>query len=178
MQATHEIRQGDQIIPRSQLQLPVVVVLDRLRSAYNVGNIFRLSEALRLQKILACGYTPVPPHPQLAKTARGCDQLVECEHFPDSVSAVLALKELGYRIYGVETVSEAHYYADLSLEFPAAFLLGNEALGLSAAVLAHCDYFIQLPTLGCKNSINVGNCAAVVLYEAWRQWRQIGRVQA
>jgi 23S rRNA (guanosine2251-2'-O)-methyltransferase len=164
------INRGDAATPRLQDTMPVVLILDRLRSAHNAGNIFRLAEATRAEKILACGYTPAPPHPKLAKTARGCDLAVPCEIFPDAASAILSLKQQGYCIYGVETATTAEYYWHTELKFPAALVLGNEALGISESALPLCDHFISLPALGSKNSINVGNCAAVVLFEALRQW--------
>ncbi len=166
------INKGDAAIPRLQESIPVILILDRLRSAYNVGNIFRLAEATRVHKILACGYTPAPPHPKLAKTARGCDLSIPCEVFPNATSAILSVKNQGYCIYGIETAATAEYYWRTKLKLPAALVLGNEALGISEEALPLCDHFISLPALGGKNSINVGNCAAVVLFEALRQWLQ------
>jgi 23S rRNA (guanosine2251-2'-O)-methyltransferase len=164
------INKGDFATPRSDALLPLVLILDRLRSAHNVGNIFRLAEATRVERILACGYTPVPPHPKLAKTARGCDLTIPCEVFPDAVSAIRSVKDQGYTVYAVETAASAEYYWRCQLKFPSALVLGNEALGIDEEALLLCDQFICLPALGGKNSINVGNCAAVVLFEALRQW--------
>ena len=164
------IQQGDREAPRSVMQLPLVLVLDFLRSAHNVGNIFRIAEATRVEKIYACGYTPCPPHSKLLKTARGCEQTVPCQSVADAASALTALRAAGYTIYGIETASNASYYWETAFRFPAAFVLGNEALGLCESTLAQCDFFVSLPVLGQKNSINVGNCAAVVVYEALRQW--------
>lgn len=152
------------------VRLPVTLVLDRLRSAYNVGNIFRLAEATGAERVVTCGYTATPPHPKLAKTARGCDELVPCTHAPDAVAAVAGLRRQGYAIYMVETVEGARPVWDMNLQFPAAFVLGNEALGADPGLLPLCDGFIRLPCRGVKNSVNVGNCAAVVLYDALRQW--------
>jgi len=150
----------------------VVVVLDRLRSAYNAGNVFRIADAVRAEAIYACGYTPCPPHEKLAKTARGCDEVVPCRHFDSIVDAIGELRSRGYAIYGVDTVEGARFYWDAPLRFPCAVILGNEALGIEAEALALCDGFIQLPADGVKNSINVGNCGAVILFEALRQFRQ------
>ncbi len=169
------INKGDAATPRLQETIPIVLILDKLRSAYNTGNIFRLAEATRVQKILACGYTPAPPHEKLAKTARGCELSIPCEVFPDAASAIRSLKPQGYCIYGIETAANAEYYWRTELRFPAALVLGNEALGISEEALLLCDHFISLPALGAKNSINVGNCTAVVLFEALRQWLQKGK---
>jgi len=151
--------------------LPVTIVLDRLRSAFNVGNVFRLAEAVRAERIVTCGYTATPPHPKLAKTARGCDLIVPAEHYPTAGEAVLTLRRAGYWVCAIETVVGAPVLWDVPFRFPAAFLLGNEALGVSPEALAECSAVACLPALGRKNSINVGNCAAVALYEALRQWR-------
>lgn len=152
-------------------ELPVVIVLDRLRSAYNTGNIFRLAEATRTRAICPTGYTPAPPHEKLAKTARGCDELVTVRQFETAAEAITALKAEGYRIYAVETMDNAVSPWDVSFHFPAALVMGNEALGISPEALALCDECIALPALGCKNSINVGNAAAVALFQALHQYQ-------
>ena len=164
------VREGDRPAPTTGRPLPVVVVLDRLRSAHNVGNVFRVVEAVRGEGIVTCGYTATPPHPKLEKTARGCDALVRCEHAETAAEAVRRLRAEGRRIYAAETVEGALPVWEMRFAFPCALVLGNEALGVSAEALALCDGFVSLPALGIKNSINVGNCAAVVLYEALRQW--------
>ncbi len=151
-------------------RFPMVIVLDRLRSAFNVGNIFRLAEAVAAERIIACGYTPCPPHPKLAKSARGCDETVPCEHAETAAAAVLELKRQGYCVYAVETVEEAGTPWNTHLQFPAAMLFGNEAMGIDRQAMELCDAYLQLPTFGFKNSLNVGNCAAVVLYNARQQW--------
>lgn len=164
------LRTGDRSGPNPGMSLPVVLVLDRLRSAFNVGNIFRLAEATRAEKIIVCGYTAAPPHPKLEKTARGCDRLVACEHAASVLEAIAKLRRDGYTIYVVDTVDGACAVWDAVIRFPAAFVLGNEALGVESDALAQCHGAVCLPCFGVKNSINVGNCAAVVLYEALRQW--------
>ncbi len=150
--------------------LPITVVLDRLRSAFNVGNIFRLAEALRVEQIITCGYTATPPHAKLEKTARGCDRIVHCQAAPTARQSLVELRRQGYRLYGVETVDGATSLWQTQFDFPAAVVFGNEALGVADATLDECDVFVRLPAFGVKNSINVGNCAAVVLYEMARQY--------
>jgi 23S rRNA (guanosine2251-2'-O)-methyltransferase len=170
LQVEMSVRDRDE--PVVPLPLPITVVLDRLRSAYNVGNIFRLAEAVRAERVVTCGYNATPPHPKLARTACGCDRLVPCEHHACAAEAIQTLRAAGYWICALETAVGAPTVWDLSCRFPAALVFGNEALGVSAEALAQCDAVVRLPALGIKNSINVGNCAAVVLYEVWRQWRQ------
>ena len=151
-------------------KLPVVLVLDRLRSAFNVGNIFRLADAVGAEEVVTCGYTAAPPHPKLEKTARGCDRIVPTRRAESAGQAVAELKARGYTIYAIETAESATTVWETKFQFPAAFVLGNEALGVSDAALVPCDGIVCLPCRGVKNSVNVGNCAAVVLYEALRQW--------
>lgn len=164
------VREGDGQRAVSGPPMPCVVVLDRLRSAFNVGNLFRLAEATRVTRILTCGYTATPPHPKLGKTARGCDDLVPCMHVDDAAAALRELREDGTTVYGVETVEGASSVWETTFRFPMAIVLGNEALGISPEALELCDEFVELPCYGVKNSINVGNCAAVVLYAALQQW--------
>ena len=141
------------------------IVLDRLRSAHNTGNIFRIAEAVGAKEIIACGYTPSPPHPKLAKTAMGTDAMVPCRTFPDSSSAVDALREEGVKmILAVETGEDGVLAWNYEYDFPMALIFGNEALGINEETLSKCDAKIQLPMFGRKESINVGNCAAAVLY--------------
>ncbi|MDD3119151.1 MAG: TrmH family RNA methyltransferase [Victivallales bacterium] len=142
-----------------------VIVLDRLRSAHNTGNIFRLAEAVGAAEIIACGYTPAPPHPKLAKTAMGTDAMVPCRSFPSSLEAVAQLRREGFRqILAVESMPDAPAAWDFPYQFPLALVFGNEALGVAPETLAACDGVVALPMFGNKASINVGNCAAVVLY--------------
>ena len=171
--AIHRIDEGDRPLPDNGTpRLPVVAVLDRLRSAYNVGNIFRLAEALRLERIVTTGYTASPPHPKLVKTARGCDLLVPFTHTATAAAVLTELQDQSYTLYAVETVSGARPPWEIQFQFPAAFVFGNEALGISPEALQLCREAVRLPCAGMKNSINVANCAAVILYEAQRQWHE------
>ncbi len=146
------------------------LILDNLRSAFNVGNIFRTAEALRIQEIIGCGYTALPPHPKLAKTSRGCDQLVSSRHCPSSSEAAASARQQGRTVVAVETTSESRCFWDWRASFPLTLIFGNEALGISRDTLEQCHAIVSLPNYGRKNSINVGNCAAAVMYEARRQW--------
>lgn len=143
----------------------VTIVLDRLRSAFNTGNIFRLADAVKAHEIIACGYTPYPPHPKLSKTAMGSEEYVKCRHFESSLEAVRVLRDEGCKmILSVETGKNSMCAWRKEYEFPLAIILGNEALGIDPETIYQCDGVIGLPMFGNKISINVGNCAAVVLY--------------
>ena len=143
----------------------VVLILDNLRSAHNVGNVFRIAEALQA-RIIACGYTPCPPHPVLAKTAMECDKTVPCTTAVSAAEAIKSLRKENYKCilaleHNTESVEIGEYSA---LDMPMALVLGNEAKGVSAEALALCDGVVELPMLGEKASINVGNAAAAALY--------------
>lgn len=143
----------------------ITIILDNLRSAHNTGNIFRIADAVGAHEIIACGYTPYPPHPKLEKTAMDSDKYVKCRHFETSLEAVMALKHEEYKmILAVEPQSDAICAWEKKYEFPLALVFGNEALGIKQNTIDACDGIIGLPMFGKKNSINVGNCAAVVLY--------------
>jgi 23S rRNA (guanosine2251-2'-O)-methyltransferase len=147
----------------------VVLILDRLRSAYNVGNLFRLAEVAGLDAVYTCGYTATPPHPKLAKSARGCDELVACTHFANSADAVSAAQAEGRMVIAIETVAGALNIWDLPLQMPLALVLGNEALGIAPETLDACDSVARLPVFGSKNSLNVANCASAVVYDILRR---------
>ena len=145
-------------------QLEITLVLDRLRSAFNTGNIFRLADAAGVKEVVCCGYTPAPPHPRLEKTAMGADKLVKSRSVSSTLEAVRELKEKGVSVVAVEVSAHAEYVWDYPFRFPLALVLGNEALGVDPQVLAECDGVVSLPMAGAKTSVNVGNCAAAVLY--------------
>lgn len=150
----------------------VSILLDRLRSAHNVGNIFRLAEAVAASEIICCGYTAAPPHPKLEKTAMGADKMVPCRIFETASAAIDSLRQEGYaQILAVEAETNSCDALDFDYQFPLAIVLGNEALGVSREALDKVDGIVSLPMLGQKASINVGNCAAVVLYAITRKIR-------
>lgn len=142
------------------------LVLDRLRSAYNVGNIFRIAEAVGATEVVACGYTASPPHPKLEKTAMGADKLVPCRTAATSADAVRMLRGEGVEcVVAAEVVPGRSVFAwNCDYRFPLALVLGNEALGIAPETLELCDDIVELPMFGRKESINVGNAAAAILY--------------
>ncbi|HPN84679.1 MAG TPA: TrmH family RNA methyltransferase [Victivallales bacterium] len=141
------------------------IVLDRLRSAYNTGNIFRLADAVGAIEIICCGYTPCPPHPKLSKTAMGAERHVSFRKFNSSIEAVDSLRNEGVeRILAVETSADGLCPWNVQFGESVAVVFGNEAFGVSPDTVRACDGIVSLPLFGMKSSINVGNCAAVVLY--------------
>ena len=138
-----------------------ILILDRLRSAHNPGNIFRIAEALGAG-VAPCGYTPCPPHPKLEKTAMGTDQTVPWKHFECAADAVKYFHDAGYTVLAAEPGGPEAW--EVETAFPLAVIFGNEALGVSEEALAQADGLISLPMNGSKASINVGNAAAAILY--------------
>ncbi|MEO0080037.1 MAG: RNA methyltransferase [candidate division WOR-3 bacterium] len=169
----YEVRSRDSQLPPEEFarlpRRPVHIVLDNLRSAFNVGSIFRLADAIRAQEVVTCGYTCHPPHHKLEQTALGATESVPWRHFLETTDALTELRKSGVAIVGVETVAQAVRFHRFEWRFPAAIVLGNEALGLSPSVLKLCSAIVQIPVFGYKNSINVAAACAVVLYDIARQ---------
>ncbi|CAM9090550.1 unnamed protein product [Chrysoparadoxa australica] len=156
---------------------PLALVLDSVRSAYNVGSIFRCADTARVSEVVTCGFTPHPQGPgedKVRKTAFGSVESVESRHFENVVEALTALREEGYRLYALETTSTAKQLFECS--FPkderVAFVLGNEVTGVSTKAMGLCDGVVEVPVYGMKNSLNVCSAAAVTVYETLRQWYQ------
>ena len=142
----------------------LVIVLDRLRSAHNVGNIFRLAEALGAE-IIGCGATPMPPHPKLERTAMGTDKTVPFRTVPEVMTAITELRQAGYRILAAEPgggIESEAWQQEYTL--PVAVIFGNEALGVHPEAVKMADGLVSLPMGGSKASINVSNAAAAILY--------------
>ncbi|MBD3334198.1 MAG: TrmH family RNA methyltransferase [Candidatus Eisenbacteria bacterium] len=155
-------------------RLPFYVVLDNIRSVYNVGSIFRTSDALRLSHLYLCGMTAYPPHPKLDKTALGAAGHVPWSHAADAVSVVRDLQERGIPIWACETGPGADDYLGAEFPAPAAFVFGHEVAGVSPAVLELAERRIAIPMGGFKASLNVATAYGVILFEGMRQLRQKG----
>lgn len=152
-------------------KIPLVFLLDNIRSAFNVGSIFRTAECLGAEKIYLCGYTPLPTQWKVEKTAMGTQEYTNWEEAPKLLECIERLKGQGYRIVGLETAARAKdLYEDFPTE-PTAFVLGNERFGLDPEILKVIDEVRIIPLLGRKNSLNVGVTAAVAGFEWMRQWR-------
>lgn len=156
----------------------VTVVLDNLRSAENVGSIFRTADATRALKIVTCGITATPPQRKLEKTALGALASVPCEHYESTLQAVQALRAAGTYVVALETTEDAlpiHTAPQLGDETAGvALVMGNEVTGVDAAVLAECHATVVVPVFGVKNSLNVACCASIALYEVLRRWGKCG----
>ena len=156
-----------QRLPRHSIYL----VLDNLRSAFNVGSIFRTADTARIAGITTCGYTAHPPHPKLEKTALGTLDYVPTAHCDSTAAAVTSLQARNIPVWALETTSHSRIYTAVQYPRPLALVLGNEALGVNHLVLEQCDELIQIPMYGFKNSLNVASACAVVVFEILRQWQ-------
>ena len=150
--------------------MPVKVVLDSLRSAFNVGSIIRSSDCTGIEEIIACGYTAPPDHEKTAKAAMGAEQHVSWSQARDIKTATAELKKQGIPIIALETVDGAPTPHDFEFPFPCALLLGNERFGLNKQILEYADEVVSIPTYGVKNSLNVVSAFSVCAYEIRRQW--------
>lgn len=152
----------------------LVLVLDNVRSAYNVGSLLRTADTARATEILTCGYTPTVPHPKIDKTAFAASRSVPVRHFESTLAAVRALQAAGYAVWAMETTARSACYAAVPFPPRVALVLGNEEVGVDPAVLALCDGLVEIPTFGLKNSLNVASAAPVVVFECLRQWGVLG----
>lgn len=151
---------------REVKRFPVVGILDNLRSAFNVGNMFRTADGFGVERLCLCGITPRPPSLKIERTAMGTLDHVPYRYYPQTAEVIRELKDNGYRIYAVETVTNSLRLSDLSGFERTAFVFGNEEFGVTDEVLRLCDDAVEVPLFGVKNSINVANIFAVVMYEA------------
>ena len=153
----------------TQPRAPIRLVVDNLRSAFNVGSIIRTSEAARIEHLHLCGITPRPPHRQLTRTALGATRYVSWSHHPDAAAVLGDLRDSGVQTLALELTPDAVPYVDVPLRAPVAVVVGHEVLGVSDAALAQCETTIQIPMFGVKNSLNVATSAGIVLFEFRRR---------
>ena len=152
---------------KSLEKLPIICILDNVRSAMNVGSFFRTSDAFAIQKLILCGITATPPHKEITKTAIGATESVDWEHADDIEQTIRRLKTDGYIIISIEQTT-----ASVPLnEFPIhsdqkyALIFGNEVEGVSEKAILLSDYCIEIPQYGTKHSLNVSVCGGVVLWQ-------------
>ncbi len=170
METNFEVRTYDAEISKEAYdrlpKLPLYFVLDNLRSAFNVGSIFRTCDILRAKGLFLCGYTACPPHGKLEKTALGTIDYVPWRYFESAGDAVAFLQDKGITVWAAETTSDSIPYGEAEFPEVLAIVLGNEALGVGRDVLDRCDGLIEIPTRGYKNSLNVASACAVLGFKA------------
>ena len=151
-------------------KLPIIIILDNIRSLSNVGAFFRSADAFRIGELVLCGITACPPHREIHKTALGADETVKWRYYESTEAACQALKSEGYRIFAVEQVEDSVPLQDFKFEPHTAYILGNEVEGVSEGALPYCEGAIELPQAGTKHSINVSVCAGIVM---WRLFEML-----
>lgn len=156
-------------------KMPLVVVLDHVRSSNNVGSIFRTSDAMLVRKICLCGITAVPPDKEIHKTALGAENTVDWEYFKTTEEAVEQLKAEGYTIIAIEQVEGSIPLRDYfpEPEEKLALIFGNEVKGVQQQVVNSCDRTIEIPQFGTKHSFNIAVSAGIVLWELYNKLKHL-----
>lgn len=152
-------------------KIPLVVVLDHVRSLNNVGSVFRTSDAFRVEALYLCGITACPPHAEIHKTALGAEETVRWVYFEDTLRAVENLREAGYIVCAVEQAEGSIMLDKLLLDKDKkyAVILGNEVKGVQQEVVDNSDLCIEIPQYGTKHSLNVAVTAGIVIWDCFKQ---------
>ncbi len=150
--------------------LPITAIADNIRSVYNVGSLFRSSDAVGIEKLILGGITAAPPHPQLLKTALGADQSVPWEYHQNIIPLLESLNRRQIPIIALEHTNESVDFQKISYPFPLAVIIGNETEGVADSLLPYCTSAAEIPMAGLKQSLNVGVAYGIFLYELRRQF--------
>lgn len=154
-------------------KLPLVMVLDNVRSLHNVGSVLRTADAFRLEEVVMCGITATPPSAEIHKTALGAEDSVSWRYEADTLQAVRQLQERGYVVLAVEQVEGSLKLGEFEL-LPGkryALVMGNEVKGVQQNVVDACDQALEIPQYGTKHSLNVSVTAGIVMWEWARKWK-------
>ena len=156
-------------------KLPLVVILDNVRSLHNIGSVFRTSDAFRVECIYLCGITATPPHPEMHKTALGAEFTVDWKYVNNAVEAVDNLRQEGYIVFSIEQAENSIMLEDMRLEQGKryAVVLGNEVKGVQQEVIDHSDGCIEIPQYGTKHSLNVSVTAGIVIWDLFKQLKTL-----
>lgn len=156
-------------------KLPLVVILDNVRSLHNIGSVFRTSDAFRVECIYLCGITATPPHPEMHKTALGAEFTVDWKYVNNAVEAVDNLHQEGYVVFSIEQAENSIMLENIQLEQGKryAVVLGNEVKGVQQEVIDHSDGCIEIPQYGTKHSLNVSVTAGIVIWDLFKQLKTL-----
>lgn len=154
-------------------RMPVAVLVDNVRSLYNIGSIFRTSDGAMVQQLLLAGYTPTPPRKEIEKTALGATSTVPWHHTHDPLTALKNLKAAGMKICSLEQTDQSIPYFDVTKkDFPLCLIVGNEVTGISPSLVALSDFAIEIPMHGKKHSLNVSVAYGIAVFHLSRVWRE------
>lgn len=156
---------------RAADKVPLIVVLDNIRSQHNVGAVFRTADAFRLQAVYLCGICSCPPNAEIHKTALGAEQTVPFRYFDNTLDAVQQLHEDGYTVYAIEQTHNSIDFDTIQVSGPTAVILGHEVFGVQQDVVDAADGAIEISQYGTKHSLNVSVTAGIVLYKLSTQLR-------
>ncbi len=151
------------------MNFPIKVILEDIRSAFNVGSVFRTCDAAGIEELILTGITPYPPHNRIPKTALGAIETVKWQHIPDKDDALRYCKQ-NSTLIAVELVDNAVSYLDYDFTKPVTIIFGNEISGISGNTLKQCETIVKIPMFGSKESLNVANSHSIICYEIVRQW--------
>ncbi|MFI5128682.1 MAG: RNA methyltransferase [Chitinophagales bacterium] len=152
-------------------KFPIIVVLENIRSAYNVGSVFRTADAFLIEAIYIIGYSAKPPHKEVKKTALGADETIDWKYFKTTTEAIEELRTKNYKVFAVEQAEGSYELQALDFEAKEkiAVVFGNEVTGVEQSTIQLCDGCIEIPQLGMKHSLNIATAAGVVLWELVRK---------
>ncbi len=154
------------------VRVPLIGMLDNIRSLYNVGSMFRTADGAMVQELYLAGYTPLPPRKEIEKTALGATRSVPWKHFPDPREAVRAARSGGLRIFILEQTTQSRpYYTVEPADFPICLVVGNELTGITPEVVAEADAAIEIPMFGTKHSLNAAVAFGIAVFALTRVWR-------
>ncbi len=147
-------------------KLPIVVVLDNVRSMNNIGSVFRTSDAFKIEKIYLCGITARPPHKDIEKTALGATQSVDWQYFENTLDALVQLQKEDYKLFAVEQTTDSLFLHQVQWDgkTKVALVFGNEVHGVEQEVIDKCEKSIEIPQFGTKHSLNISVSTGVVLW--------------
>jgi tRNA G18 (ribose-2'-O)-methylase SpoU len=153
-------------------KIPVVVVLDNIRSMNNIGSVFRTSDAFLIEKIFLCGITATPPHNEIHKTALGATESVEWEYNNSTIEVLTQLRAKGYQLLAIEQADQSLKLnkCNFSKNEKIAIVFGHEVRGVEQQVVDYCDNVLEIPQFGTKHSLNISVCAGVVLWEVAKKY--------
>lgn len=159
---------------RNARKVPLVVVLDNIRSQHNTGSVFRTADAFRIDKIYLCGITATPPNREIQKSALGATDSVNWEYFESTLEAIDMLKIEGFTIIAAEQATGSIHPEDLIIEPDKkyALVLGNEVMGVDDGVMQKCDLCIEIPQFGTKHSLNVSVSAGILMWEFFKKHKK------
>lgn len=155
---------------RQTEKFPITIILDNVRSALNVGSVFRTADAFNIESIFLCGITALPPHKEVLKTALGATESVNWNYFNQTLDAINALREKNYEIFAIEQTRESLPLHQVNFATKkVALVFGHEMDGVQQAVIDNCNGTIEIPQVGIKHSLNISVCVGILCWEYFRQ---------